>query len=373
MKSETIAVHGGQKVDSATGAIIPPIYLATTFERQPDGNYPLGYKYSRQGNPNRDAFENAVRSLEMGASAIAFSSGSAAMMSMLLALSPEDHVLAPADMYFGNRQMLREIFGRWGLSATFLDMTNVAKVEKAVRSNTRLIIIETPSNPLLKITDIRTVSGIAQKAGVYLVCDNTIATPILQKVLDLGADFSLHATTKYLGGHGDVMGGVLIAREENEFAQRIRMVQKVCGAIPSPFECWLALRGIQTLPQRIRAQAETGLAIARYLANHPRIEKVHYPGLADHPGHEIAQMQMTAYGGLLSALVIGGQEQAMAVAARVKLFTRATSFGGTHSLIEHRASVEEPGTKTPQNLLRLSIGLENADDLISDLEQALGA
>lgn len=372
MESETTAVHGGTGVDPATGAIISPIYLATTFERQPDGNYPLGYEYSRQGNPNRDAFENALCSLEKGTRAIAFSSGSAAMMSMLLALSPKDHILAPADMYFGNRQMLREIFGRWGLKATFLDMTKVGNIEKAVRSNTRLIIIETPSNPLLKITDIKTVSDIAQMAGAYLVCDNTIATPILQKVLDLGADFSIHATTKYLGGHGDVMGGVVIGRKENEFAQRIKMVQKVCGPIPSPFECWLALRGIQTLPQRIRAQAETGLAIARYLANHPRIEKVHYPGLADHPGHKIAQRQMSAYGGLLSALVIGGRDQAMAVAARVKLFTRATSFGGTHSLIEHRASVEEPGTKTPQNLLRLSIGLENADDLIADLEQALG-
>jgi cystathionine gamma-synthase len=250
-------------------------------------------------------------------------------------------------------------------------MTDLDQVQRGVKENTRLILVETPSNPLLKITDIVAVVEIARQAGAWVLCDNTVATPILQQPLNLGADLALHATTKYLGGHSDVLGGVLVARQESQLWERVRFLQRNGGAVPSPFECWLATRGIDTLPYRVRTQAGNALKIARFLNDHPQVEKVYYPGLPDHPGHQVAARQMTAFGGLLSFQVSGDQSRSMQTAARLRLITRATSFGGTHSLIEHRASIEEPGTTTPENLLRLSIGLEHPDDLITDLDQAL--
>ncbi len=371
MKTETTSIHGGHAVDPATGAVASPIHLSTTFERGPDGEYPLGYYYSRSANPNRQALEESLSALEGGAAAAAFASGSMAMMAILQALSPADHVIAPQDIYYGIRRIIQEIFLPWGLEVTFVDMTRTEEVARAVQDNTRLLIVETPSNPLLKITDLRAISAIARQNGAFLACDNTIATPVLQRPLDLGADFAVHATTKYLSGHSDVVGGMVVTREENQLFERIRLVQTVGGAIPSPFDCWLALRGIQTLPLRMKAIAENGLAIARFLADHPAVENVLYPGLKNNPYHQRASGQMAGFGGLMSILVRGDRERAMATTARVKLFTRATSFGGPHSLIEHRASMESPGTTTPENLLRLSIGLENADDLIADLAQAL--
>ena len=371
MHDETKAIHAGGKIDPATGAVTPPIHLSTTFERESDGSYPLGHIYSRETNPNRDTLEQRITALEGGAAAAAFASGSAAAMSLLQALSPGDHVLAPDDLYYGIRLLLTDIFVPWGLQVSFVDMSNAGQVRREIRSNSRLLMVETPSNPLLKVADIRELAEISHAAGALLACDNTVATPILQRPLAQGADLVIHATTKYLGGHSDVLGGLVVTGAENELWSRIKHLQHIGGAVPSPFECWLALRGLQTLPYRVRAQAGNALLIARFLAGHPNVEQVLYPGLENHPGHQIAGRQMSAYGGLLSFLVRGGQEEAMAVAGRVKVITRATSFGGTHSLIEHRASIEAPGSKTPANLLRLSAGLEHVDDLITDLEQAL--
>lgn len=371
MKIETKAVHAGRHLDQATGAVTPAIHLSSTFERQPDGSYPTGFEYSRDGNPNRNALEKCLCALEDGHEAAAFSSGSVATMTVFQALSPGDHVIASDDMYFGVRKLLRDTFIPWGLEVSFVDMTDVANTKSAVRRNTRLIFAETPSNPLIKVADIRKTSEVAHDAGAYFACDNTMATPVLQRPLNLGADLVVHATTKYLNGHDDVTGGIVVAKEDNELFRKIRQLQKIGGAIPSPFDCWLTLRGINTLPYRMRAHSESAFKVAEFLDTHPAIEKVLYPGLANDAGHAIASQQMSAFGGMMSVQVKGGLENAMGVAAKVKIFTRATSFGGPHSLIEHRASVEEAGTKTPDNLLRLAIGLEHVDDLIGDLAQSL--
>ena len=372
MRIETKAVHAGRRIDPATGAVTPPIHLSTTFERQPDGSYPTGYEYTRDGNPNRNALEECLSALEGGQAAAAFASGSVASMTIFQALLPGDHLIAPEDLYYGVRKQLRDVFTPWGLEVTFVDMTDLSQTHKALRRNTKLILAETPSNPQIKVTDIRRTSDVAHDAGASFVCDNTMATPILQRPLDLGADFVVHAATKYLGGHSDVMGGMVVAKEENDLFRKIRKLQKIGGAIPSPFECWLTLRGIHTLPYRMKAHSENAMKVAKFLSDHPAIEKVLYPGLTNDAGHDIASQQMSLFGGMMSVLVHGGRDAAMNVAAKVKVFTRATSFGGPHSVIEHRASVEEPGTRTPDNLLRLAIGLENADDLVEDLAQALG-
>jgi cystathionine gamma-synthase len=371
MRLETQAVHAGRGADPGTGAVAAPIHLATTFTRAVDGSYPHGFIYARTNNPNREALEQCLCALEGGAGAAAFASGSAATAAIFQVLAPGNHVIAPHDVYHGTGRLLREQFARWGLETTFVDMTDPRQIDAAVRPNTRLIWIETPSNPLLKITDIARVAQIAHAAGALCVCDSTWATPIAQRPLDLGADLVMHSTTKYLSGHSDVTGGIVVARTDEDVFDRLRQVQQIGGAVPSPFECWLVLRGIATLPYRMRAHAENATRVATYLRGHPGVEVVHYPGLVEHPGHDIAARQMALAGGMISVQVRGDQARAMAVAARVQLFTRATSLGGVESLIEHRASIEGPGTRTPENLLRLSIGLEHADDLIADLDQAL--
>ncbi len=370
-KLETTAVHSGHPIDPGTGAVTPPIHLSTTFERAADGSYPHGYDYTRSDNPNRTALETCLAKLEGGVAAAAFSSGSIAMMSLLQALEPGDHVIAPGDMYFGIQRVMREILMPWGLDISFIDMTSLAELEQTLKHSTRLVIVESPSNPQIKITDIAAVVKRAKTVGAQVAVDNTIPTPVLQRPFSLGADFVVHATTKYLGGHSDVLGGILVTREENALFEKVQTIQHIGGSVPSPFDCWLLLRGIQTLPYRVRAQSDHALQIAQFLDGHPAIERVLYPGLETHPGHKIAAKQMSGGGGLLSVLVKGGEAEAMAVAAKVKVFIRATSFGGTHSLIEHRASIEGPHTATPPNLLRLSIGLEHPDDLIADLDQAL--
>jgi cystathionine gamma-synthase len=371
MRIETLAVHAGHRADPTTGAITPAIHLSTTFEREADGSYPRGYMYTRNNNPNREALEKCTAALEGGVAAVAFSSGSAATMSVFQALSPGDHVIAPHDAYHGTARLLREILGPWGLQTTFVDTGDPMQVRQAIRGNTRLIWIETPSNPFLKITDIARIAEMAHQIGALVVCDNTFATPILQRPFDLGADLIVHATTKYLGGHSDVLGGVVVAKTEDAFFQKVRRIQVYAGAVPSPFECWLVLRGIRTLPCRMRVHSENALRVATFLSQHPKVEAVHYPGLKGRPGHEIAARQMAMFGGIVSFQVKGDRARAMEVAAKVRTFTRATSLGGTESLIEHRASIEGPGTRTPENLLRLSVGLEHADDLIEDLSQAL--
>jgi cystathionine gamma-synthase len=371
MHIETLAIHAGHCIDPSTGAVAPPIQLSTTFERSEDGSYPHGYVYSRTGNPNQEALEQCLSALEGGAATAAFASGSAATMSVFQSLSSKDHVLAPKDAYHGTAKILVEIFIPWGLTVTFVDMTNLDQVQEALQSNTKLIWTETPSNPLLKITDISQIANLAHSVGALCVTDNTWATPVLQRPFEQGADLVLHATTKYLGGHSDVLGGAVISKENDTFFQKIRIIQQTGGAVPSPFDCWLTLRGIRTLPYRMRGHSANALKIAQFLDQHPAVEKVYYPGLEHDQGHDLARRQMKLFGGMLSFQVAGGQDRAMAVCSNVKLFTRATSLGGTESLIEHRASIEGPKTQTPDNLLRASIGLEHIDDLIEDLMQAL--
>jgi cystathionine gamma-synthase len=373
MRIETVAVHAGAAVDPATGAVAPAIYPSTTFEREPDGSFPHGHIYSRSSAPNRRALEACLAALEGGADAVAFASASAATSAVFQALAPGDHVVAPTDAYYGTGKLLRDVFAGWGLQASFVDMTDVGAVERAMRPTTKLLWAESPSNPLWKVSDLGRLGAIAHATGARFVVDNTTATPVLQSPFKHGADLIVHATTKYLGGHSDVLGGALVARERGPLLDRLRMLQTSGGAVPSPFDCWLVLRGIRTLPYRVRAQSAHALTVATVLASHPRVETVHYPGLASHPGHEVARRQMSMFGGMLSVQVKGGAEAAMAVAAKVRVFTRATSFGGTESLVEHRASIEGPGTTTPANLLRVSIGLEHPDDLVEDLAQALGA
>jgi cystathionine gamma-synthase len=372
MHIETLAVHAGRHADVATGAVAPPIYLSTTYERARDGEYPLGFSYSRDGNPNRACLEECLAALEGGREALAFSSGMAAANAVIQGLEPGDHIIAPDDVYYGLRRLIGEVFGKWQLEVAYVDLTDLNAVNAAVRPNTRLVWVETPSNPLLKITDLAAIAAIARRANAMSVCDGTFATPVLQRPLEWGIDIVVHSTTKYIGGHSDVLGGALIAKNQSYLFERARKSQQIGGAAPSPFDCWLTLRGVDTLPCRVRAQTETAGRIAAFLKSHEAVEAVHYPGLAGHPGHEIAARQMAGFGGMLSMQLRGGREQAMQVAARVRLFTRATSLGGTHILIEHRASVEGPHTRTPQNLLRISVGLENAEDLIGDLAQALG-
>lgn len=371
MRFETLAVHAGHQVDGDTGAVTPPIHLSTTYERAEDGTFPHGFLYTRNANPTRAALEESLAALEDGRAAAAFASGSAATMAVFQSLAPGDHVLAPRDAYHGTAKTLRELYGGWGLEASFVDMTDLAAVEAAFRPGTRIVWMETPSNPLLAITDIAAVAAMARARGARSVVDNTWATPMLTRPLALGADLVMHSTTKYLGGHSDVLGGALVARENDAFFERLRTIQVAGGAVPSPFDCWLIMRGIRSLPWRMRAHSANADAVARFLAAHPRVEAVHYPGLATHPGHEVATRQMSLPGGMLSFQPEGDAARALAVAARVRLFTRATSLGGPESLIEHRASIEGPGTRTPENLLRCSIGLEHADDLVADLEQAL--
>ena len=372
MRFETIAAQAAHRPDSATGAVAPPIYLSTTFERDADGEYSRGFVYSRTDNPNRRDLEECLALLEGGAEAAAFSSGSAATATVFQALSPGDHVIAPDDCYHGTARLLREVFAPWGLQTSFVDMTDADAVRREARPNTRLIWVETPSNPLLKITDIAEMASIARSTGARCACDNTWASPMLQRPLSLGADLVVHSTTKYLGGHEDVTGGAVISAGDTDIFRRIRLIQNLYGAVPSPFDCWLTLRGIRTLHVRMPAHSANACRLARFLQDHPRVSAVHYPGLPEHPGHEIAARQMSDFGGMLSFQVVGGKEAAMQVAANVRRFVRATSLGGTQSLIEHRASIEGPDTGTPDDLLRVSVGLEHADDLIDDLAQALG-
>ena len=371
MHIETLAVHAGHAVDPTTGAVTAPIHLSSTFEREIDGSYRAGHVYARTSNPTRQALESSLAQLEGGASAIAYGSGSAATLAVFQALAPGDHVLAPDDVYYGTLRQLREIFGQWGLETDVVDMTDLEAVRRALRPNTKVLWVETPSNPLVRIVDIAALAGLAHHAGARCVVDNTWATPVLQSPIALGADVVMHSTTKYLGGHSDLLGGALVCRADDDFTARLRTMQQLGGAIPSPFDCWLLLRGIRTLPWRMRAHCANAAALVAFLDAHDGIEAVHYPGVSTHAGHAIAKRQMRDFGGMLSIQVRGGEREALALTGRLKLFTRATSLGGPESLIEHRASVEGPNTRAPANLLRISVGLEHPDDLIADMSQAL--
>ena len=370
MKLETIAIHAGNQVDGSSKAVIQPIVLSTTFERAVDGSFPGGHIYSRSSNPNRALLENVLAKLEGGVDAAAFASGNAAGMAVFQSLPPGTHIIAPDDMYHGLRNQLKNLFAGI-LTFDFIDVNDSEIIQRHIKPETGLIWVETPSNPLLKITDIKKVVSIAQAHHIKVVCDNTFATPICQQPLALGADLVMHSCTKYFGGHSDLMGGVLITKENNQWWTKIREVQGYGGAIPSPMDCYMLTRSIKTLPYRMRGHVQNAGLLAAYLEKHPKVEQVMYPGLISHPQHEIAKAQMTGFGGMLSFCLKGGEAEARRVINSLTLFTRATSLGGVESLIEHRATVEGPDTKTPFNLLRVSVGLEHIDDLVEDLSRAL--
>lgn len=373
MKLETLSVRVGREVEPVAGDVAPAIHMTTTFERDIDGEFSRGYSYSRPDNPSRRSLEQCIAALEGGEDATAYASGSAASLAVFSLLRPGEHVVAPIESYHGTAKQLRDILGPMGVRYTFADMTRVDAVRQALTNETRLVWIETPSNPMLNISDIEAITELAHGRGALVCCDNTFATPVWQRPFGQGVDMVMHSSTKYFGGHSDVMGGAVVTRDRGGLSERLRDYQATAGGVPSPFDCWLIRRSLATLACRVRAQTENAARIATFLSRHPRVERVFYPGLESHPGHALARKQMNGgFGAMLSFNVRGGRDEAFAVAAKTRLFVRATSLGGVESLIEHRASVEGPHTVTPQNLLRLSAGLEHADDLIGDLDQALG-
>jgi len=372
MKKETQAIHATNLVDETAGAIAAPIFLTTTFTRDADGSYPKGHMYSRNSSPNRDALEKGLAVLEGGAKAFAFASGLAAVSAVFQCMKSGDHVLMPAVGYYASMKLAEEIMGPWGLQMSQVDMENLEAIKAAIKPNTKLIWVETPANPLLGISDIQAICTLAHSHGIFVGVDNTIATPILQNPISLGADIVMHATTKYIGGHSDVLGGAIIVREENDWSERLKRVQILMGATQSPMDCYLLARGLKTLPLRMREHSASALALAQKLEKHIAIEKVHYPGLISHPQHELAKRQMPhGFSGMISIQIKGDEANARKVASSLKLFQQATSLGGVESLAEHRKSIEGPDSKTPGNLVRLSIGLEHVDDLWEDLDQAL--
>jgi cystathionine gamma-synthase len=375
---ETQSVHAGRVVDLGTGAVAPPIHLSTTFERDADGTYPRGFAYTTFNNPNRQWLEEAINELEGGACAIASATGMAAISSALSALKPGERVIVSRDLFQGTARFINDQLKGWGIEADIVDTTEPDQVAAAISPATRMIWIDTPSNPLVRTTDISAISAIARTKGIFVAVDSTFATFVHQRPLALGADVVVYAATKYMAGHSDVVSGLAVFREKGHLYERSRAFQINVGLSPSPFDCWLVHRGLKTLPLRMRAHSANALAVALFLSTHPRVERVYYPGLQADPGHAVAKRQMSGgFGGMLSVTVHGGRQAAMAVAARVKIFTRAASLGGVESLIEHRASSpiqtrgQGTGFAVSDNLLRVSVGIEHADDLIADFDQAL--
>jgi cystathionine gamma-synthase len=374
---ETVAAQALGWIDERTRAITPPIHVSSTYLRDPDNQYRSGRIYARADNPAFDQAEAVLCALEEGAQALLFASGMAAATAVFQALAPGDHVLAPKVMYWSLRNWLMTFASRWGLQVELVDMDDLAALQAAVQpGRTKLVWIETPANPLWTVTDIAATAQIAHAAGALLAVDSTVPTPVLTKPLALGADLVMHAATKSLNGHSDLVAGALVTREDNEYWQRVRKVRAQLGGTLGSFEAWLLLRGMRTLHLRVRAACTSAQRIAEHFAQHARVAEVLYPGLPGFRGHDIARRQMTGgFGGMLSIRVAagrhGGEAAAIATAAHVGLWKRATSLGGTESLIEHRASVEGAGTPAPPDLLRLSVGIEHVDDLIEDLEQAL--
>lgn len=370
---ETIAVHGADTHTNAGSDVIQPIHLSTTFERRADGTL-NDHVYSRISNPNRLTVENKIAALEEAATAIAFSSGLAAVNALFEnILEPGSHIIIPDDCYHGTRYLMQKFFTRWQVSFSETDMTVVEKIEKLIQPNTKLIWMETPSNPQLKIADIQAIVALAARHQITTACDNTFATPILQKPLKMGVDYVMHSSTKFFSGHSDILGGVVCTNHTNETANNIREYQAIAGAVPSPFDCWLLNRSLATFPLRLAAQCKSAVAVAAFLESHPNIEKVFYPGLASHPNHEVAKQQMSnGFGSIISILVKGGLQETLAVAGRLNIFKHATSLGGVESLVEHRRSAEGSHPVSPENLLRISIGIENVEDLVEDFRKALG-
>jgi cystathionine gamma-synthase len=371
MRLETLAVHAGHDADPTTGALAPPIHLSTTFTRDEALRLPHDYGYVRESNPTQLQLEEALAALEGGTAALAYASGSAAGVALLQDLEPGSHVLFPDDAYYGYLITAEGFLGRWGIAFDVVDMGDLDAVRRALRPSTRLVWLESPSNPLLKVTDLAATAAVAKASGALVVVDNTFATPVLQRPLALGADVVLHSTTKYFGGHSDVQGGALVLRERGALFDRLSHARHLLGAVASPFNSWLVLRGLRTLPCRIETQSRNAAAVARALLDVRAVSAVHYPGNEDDPGHAIAARQMSAFGAMLSFRVGAGEEAAKRAVGRAQLFYRATSLGGVESLIEHRRTSEGAAARAPGDLVRLSIGLEHPDDLIADLVQAL--
>ena len=372
MRKETLAIHSTHLKDETAASIAPPIFLSTTFERSADGSYPKGHMYSRNSNPNRDVLEQGLAELEGGEIAFVFGSGLAAVSAVFQCLKSGDHVLMPEVGYYASYKLAEEIMGPWGLQVSQVDMTDHGAIAAAIRPETKLIWVETPANPLLTLTDIEAVCKIAHAHGIKVGVDNTLASPILQNPISFGADIVMHATTKYIGGHSDILGGAVVFKEASAWSERVKRVQILMGATQNPMDCYLLARGLKTLPLRMREHSRTALEIATRLENHPAIEKVHYPGLPSNPQYLLAVKQMPqGQSGMISIQIHGDEVQARAVSNHLQLFQQATSLGGVESLVEHRRSIEGPGSTTPGNLLRLSIGLEHVEDLWEDLNQAL--
>ncbi|MGH8145183.1 MAG: trans-sulfuration enzyme family protein [Rhodanobacteraceae bacterium] len=369
-KFDTLAVHAGAEPDPETGAVAPPIHLSTTF-MHPDANTPDTYSYQRADNPTQRRLETALAALEGGERALAFASGMAAIAAVLDTLQRGERVLVPEDCYVGTRGYVSEVLPERGVTVITVDTTDLDAVRTACAGGVALLWAESPSNPRLRISDLAELAKIAHAAGARFACDNTFATPALQRPLELGADVVMHSTTKYFGGHSDVLGGALIFAKNDDFAERIAARRLLTGAIASPFSAWLTLRGCHSLPARMAMHCANARKVTTFLATHLAIERVNYPGLSDHPGHAIAKRQMRDFGAMLSVELRGGYDAAVALARNTKIFTNATSLGGCESLIEHRASAEGEHTQAPPGLVRLSIGLEDADDLIADLAHCL--
>ena len=375
MKFDTLAVHAGAEPDAQTGALAPPLHLSTTFEHAPDGGLPKGLLYQRYENPTQQRLQDALTALEHGERALFFATGMAAGAALLQSLPPGARVLMQDDIYHGYRVLAGDYLSQWGYTFSEVDTTQPDAVRDALSDKTELLWIETPSNPLLKVVDVAAMAQLAHEVGAKLLVDGTFATPCLQQPLQLGADVVLHSTTKYLGGHSDVMGGALVFARDDELSARCFDTRKLLGGSASPFAAWLTLRGLRSLPARMRLHCANAARVAGFLSTHPAVEAVHYPGLDSHPGHALAREQMRGhegmFGGMLSVQMRGGREAALHVAGKLKLFINATSLGGCESLVEHRASVEGAHPVSPQNLLRLSVGLEDVEDLLADWKQAL--
>jgi cystathionine gamma-synthase len=374
MRFETRAVHAGQEPESAFGAVNVPIYQTSTYA-QPEVGKPKRFDYARTGNPTREALETVLASLEGGKHGLSFASGMAAEATLLLTLRPGDHVLLANDVYGGTYRLLVKVLADWGVAHDVVDMTDHAALRSAVRDETRVVWVETPTNPLLKVIDIAAAAELAHGAAAMCVVDNTFATPYLQRPLELGADVVVHSVTKYLGGHSDLVGGAVVTNDD-ALADRLAFLQNAVGAVPGPMDCYLALRGVKTLALRMEAHCRGARRIAEFLSQHPKVTRVHFPGIPGHPGFEVAVRQMKDFGGMVS-FEVGSKDEAVRVVQRTKLFFLAESLGGVESLIEvpapmTHASVRDSPLAVPDTLIRLSVGIEHPDDLVADLEQALG-
>jgi cystathionine gamma-synthase len=375
---ETRAIHAGYEPDAMTGSVIPPIYATSTYKQDGVGGLRGGYEYSRSGNPTRTALEGNIAALEEGERGFAFASGLAAEDTLVRGLlDPGDHVVLPGDAYGGTFRLFDRVEQRWGVEHSPAELSDVDAVAAAIRpGQTKLVWVETPTNPLLGIADIEALAGLAHDAGALLVVDNTFASPYLQRPLTLGADVVVHSTTKYAGGHSDVVGGALVVRDL-ELAEKIGYHQNAMGAVAGPFDSWLVLRGLKTLAVRMDRHCDNAEQVVGFLGSHPAVTQVCYPGLPDHPGHQVAARQMKRFGGMVSFRVAGGEPQALGVCERAEVFTLGESLGGVESLIEHpgrmtHASVAGTPLEVPSDLVRLSVGIETVEDLITDLDRALG-